>query len=89
MKHANENEDSDSQIFGGDDANDEFEQQLGQGLFNDDSHEEVVEEIALDPDEDIESKLEGENESLFDDDGNLKNGKELPAPTKTAKPIDF
>lgn len=60
------NSDSDSQIYGGDNANEEFEQQLGQGLFNDDSHEEVAEDIAID------DPTEEENESNFDSEDKFK-----------------
>lgn len=77
--------DSDSQIYGGDDANEEFEQQLGQGVINDDSQDEMAEDVQLD--NEIEDD-EAENESLFDDDGVIKAGKQDPQAKEASAKLD-
>jgi len=60
-------------VYGGEDGNAEFEEQLGQGLMNYDSAEEVAENVHLEKDD---AEDEDEEESLFDEEGNLKNKKD-------------
>lgn len=65
--------DEESVVYGGDDANEEYEEQA-HDQFNDDSHEEVAEDIILGESslKDLEESDNAEEESLFDEDGNLK-----------------
>jgi hypothetical protein len=64
---------SDSDSGGGDDANGEYEDTGLQGVINEDSDEEVARDVALDKDSD-DDKLE--ELSLFDEEGELKKGKD-------------
>lgn len=59
-----------------DDGNQEFEDQYGHGQLNDDSNEEVAQDINLDEVEDDED--DQKEESMFDSEGELKTGKQDP-----------